>query len=117
MKEQNFKHLPVIDRSGEVVGVVTDRDLKRAQPSDATLLEVHELLYLLENMTVQDIMTTQVVTVHSDTPLAEAGRIFLEKKFGCLPVVGNNNVLEGIITVTDLLRAYVQQHETVSSTS
>jgi acetoin utilization protein AcuB len=117
MRGIRIRHLPVVSAENVLVGVVTDRDVRQAGASDTPHMAELELLFLLENMTVQDIMTTQVVTVHSDTPLAEAGRIFLEKKFGCLPVVGNNNVLEGIITVTDLLRAYVQQHETVSSTS
>jgi CBS domain-containing protein len=50
-----------------------------------------------------------VVTVNSTTPVVKAGLIFLQKKFGCLPVVHDNNRLEGIITVADLLRAYSRQ--------
>ena len=77
----------------------------------------HELLSLLEKLRVRDIMTPEVVTVHGTTPVVEAGQIFLQKKFGCLPVVRDNNRLEaccsralqGIITVTDLLRAYIHQ--------
>jgi acetoin utilization protein AcuB len=117
MRGVGIRHLPVVTAENILVGVVTDRDVRQAGASDAPHMAEHELLYLLEKMTVRDIMTTQVITVRSDTPLAEAGQIFLEKKFGCLPVVRNNNVLEGIITVTDLLRAYVQQHETESSPS
>ena len=117
MRGVRIRHLPVVTAEHILVGVVTDRDVRQAGASDAPHMAEHELLYLLEKMTVKDIMTTQVVTVRSDTPLVGAGQIFLEKKFGCLPVVRNNNVLEGIITVTDLLRAYVQQHETVSSPS
>jgi acetoin utilization protein AcuB len=117
MRGVGIRHLPVVTAENILVGVVTDRDIRQAGASDASHMAEHELLYLLEKMTVQDIMTTQVITVRSDTPLAEAGQLFLEKKLGCLPVVRNNNVLEGIITVTDLLHAYVQQHGTVSSPS
>jgi acetoin utilization protein AcuB len=117
MRGVRIRHLPVVTAENVLVGVVTDRDIRQAGASDAPHMAEHELHYLLERLTVKDIMTTQVITVHRDTPLDKAGRIFLEKKFGCLPVVHNNNVLEGIITVADLLRAYVQQHETVSSSS
>ena len=49
------------------------------------------------------------------TPIAAAAQLFLEQKFGCLPVVRDENTLEGIITVTDLLRAYVAQHEVTTT--
>ena len=66
---------------------------------------------LLEQLLVRSIMTPAAVTVRSTTPLVEAGQIFLQKKFGCLPVVHDNNTLAGIVTVTDLLRASIAQHE------
>jgi CBS domain-containing protein len=71
----------------------------------------HELLYLLDKLYVRDIMTPEVVTVRETTPVAEAGQIFLQKKFGCLPVVRGNHTLEGILTVTDLVRAYTAQSD------
>jgi acetoin utilization protein AcuB len=77
----------------------------------------HELTYLLDKMTVQEIMTRQVTTVRRHTPVAVAAQLFVEKKFGCLPVVHDENTLEGIITVTDLLRAYVAQHEVTNTPS
>lgn len=71
----------------------------------------HELIYLLEKLTVQEMMTKHVVTARRDTPLTDAGQILLEKKFSCLPVVRDDQTLEGLLTVTDLLQAYVAQHE------
>jgi acetoin utilization protein AcuB len=71
----------------------------------------HELLYLLDKLCVRDIMTPQVVSVHGTTPVAEAGQIFLQKKFGCLPVVRDNHTLAGMLTVTDLLRVYIAQSD------
>ena len=102
MKEQNFKHLPVLDRAGEVVGVVSDRDLKRASPSDATLLEVHELLYLLEKVKVSQVMTKKPITGSPDMSIAEAALLLVKHKIGCLPVVKAGKLV-GIVTQTDFV--------------
>ena len=101
----------MVTRQNIVVGMLTDRDVRRAGASDAPSMAEHELLYVLEKLRVRDIMTREVVTVRGTTSLVEAGQIFLQKKFGCLPVVGDDNRLEGIITVTDLLHAYVEQYD------
>jgi len=111
MRGERIRHLPVVTAEHTLVGVITDRDVRRAAASDAPDMAAHELIYLLEKLCVRDIMTRQVVTVHDTTPIVEAGQIFLQKKFGCLPVVRDDNTLVGIITVTDLLRAYIAQHE------
>jgi CBS domain-containing protein len=111
MRGSRVRHLPVVTGENKLVGVITDRDIRQAGASDAPHMAEHELTSLLEKLTVKEIMTKQVVTVSPDTPLTDAGRIFLDKKFGCLPVVRHDNTLEGIITVTDCLRAYVDQHE------
>jgi acetoin utilization protein AcuB len=109
LRGARIRHLPVVTGGGTLVGILTDRDIRRAAASDAPYMAEYELLYLLDKLSVRDIMTPEVVTVHSTTPVAEAGQMFLQKKFGCLPVVHDNHRLEGIITVTDLLRAYIAQ--------
>ncbi len=117
MQEAHIRHLPVVAGGNKLVGMVTDRDIRLAGASTAPQLARHELVQLLEKMTVNSIMTTQVYTVRRDTAVADAGQRFLDHKFGCLPVVHDHDMLEGILTVTDLLRAYVEQHghaETVS---
>jgi acetoin utilization protein AcuB len=106
-----IRHLPVVTAEGKLVGIVTDRDLRQAGASDEPHMAVYELGYLLDKMTVADVMTKKVVTVQGETPIAEAGELFVKKKFGCLPVVADDNILEGIITVTDMLQLYVTQHE------
>ena len=110
LRGSGIRHLPVVMRQNVVVGILTDRDVRLAAASDAPSMAEHELLYVLKKLHVRDIMTQDVVTVRGTTSLAEAGRLFLQRKFGCLPVVGDDNRLEGILTVTDLLRAYVEQY-------
>ncbi len=109
MRGARIRHLPVVTDEGTLIGIITDRDVRRAAASDAPPMAEHELTSLLEKLRVRDIMTQEVVTVNGTTPVVEAGLIFLQKKFGCLPVVHDHNRLEGIITVADLLRAYSRQ--------
>jgi len=106
LQKHRIRHLPVVDR-GVLVGIVTDRDIRRALPSDATSLEVHELLYLLDKVEVQGIMTKEVVTVSPDSPVEEAARLMVEKKIGGLPVLEGERLV-GIITETDVLTAFVE---------
>ncbi len=112
MRASRIRHLPVVTRHNVLVGMLTDRDVRVAAASDAPSLAEHELLYVLKKLRVRDIMTQDVVTVRGTTPLMEAGQLFLQRKFGCLPVVGDDNRLEGLCTIADLLRAYVAQHDT-----
>ena len=71
MKENHIRLLPVVDKS-KLCGILSDRDLKRASASDATSLDVRELLYLISKIKVADIMTRDVVTVHQDWTVEEA---------------------------------------------
>jgi acetoin utilization protein AcuB len=111
MPDARIRHLPVVTDERILVGILTDRDVRQAVASDAPPMAEHELLYLLDKLCVRDIMTPQVVSVHGITPVAEAGQIFLQKKFGCLPVVRDNHTLAGMLTVTDLLRVYIAQSD------
>lgn len=106
LQKHRIRHLPVVDR-GKLVGIVTDRDIRRALPSDATSLEVHELLYLLDKVEVHEIMTKEVTTVTPDTPVEEAARLMAEKRIGGLPVLDGERLV-GIITETDVLTAFVE---------
>ncbi len=103
LKEKGFKHLPVLDGHGKLVGIVTDRDLKRASASDATTLEVHELLYLLDKVKIEQVMTRKPVSVTPLETVQGAAKLMMEKKIGCLPVLEDGK-LAGIVTKDDLLR-------------
>ncbi|MBW2609893.1 MAG: CBS domain-containing protein [Deltaproteobacteria bacterium] len=98
--------LPVINKE-KLVGIVTDRDLKRASASDATSLSVHELNYIISKIKVKEIMTKEPVTVPPDYTLDETAKLFLKNKISGVPVVDNEQRCIGIITQTDLFRAIV----------
>lgn len=109
MKEHNVRRLPVLEQ-GRLVGIVTLGDLREASPSDATSLSIFELNYLLARLTIQDIMTRDPLTVTPSTRLTEAAKLMLRHKVGGLPVM-EDGALVGIITETDIFRAYVHLAE------
>lgn len=106
MKENRIRRLPVLHR-GKLVGIVTDRDLKEASPSKATTLDVHELYYLLAEIKVKEIMTRNPLTIHMDETVERAAVMMLENKISGLPVVNHEGKMVGIITQSDVFRAFV----------
>ena len=106
LKEHGIRMLPVM-KKGKLVGIVTDRDLKKASASDATTLEGHELLYLLEKIEVKDIMTKDPITVPPDYTAEETAQVLLENKISGAPVVDDNGQVVGVITQTDLFRVLI----------
>jgi len=107
MREHNIHHLPVVDKRGQLVGIVVEEDLLHAQPSPATTLSIYEIHGLLSKLQLKDIMQRPVHTINSDCPLEEAARIMLSLDIGCLPVVDHDKLV-GIITDTDIFRALVE---------
>jgi acetoin utilization protein AcuB len=106
MKEKDIRMLPVLKKR-KLVGVVTDRDIKRASASDATTLDVHELLYLVSKIKVQDIMTKNPITVPQNFTVEETAEVLLKHKISGAPVVDQNGQLVGTITQTDLFRVLI----------
>ena len=77
----------MVNKRGELIGIVTEADLLKASPSEATSLSIYEVTYLLSKLTIDRIMTKKVITVSEDTPLEEAARIMADNKFSGLPVM------------------------------
>jgi acetoin utilization protein AcuB len=106
MKEHKVRMLPVV-KNGKLVGVVSDTDLKRASASDATTLDVHELLYLLSKIKVRDIMTKEPVTVPVDWTVEEAAERLMNHRISGMPVVDPHGHVAGIITRDDLFQVLI----------
>ena len=106
LKENDIRMLPVMKKA-KLVGIVTDRDLKKASASDATTLEVHELLYLLMKIKVKDIMTRDVITVPPDYTVEETAQVLQKNRISGAPVVAVDGQLVGTITQTDLFRVLI----------
>ena len=107
MKTKKIRRMPVVDEKGKMLGIVSDKDLLNAGPSDATSLSVWELNYLVGKITVKKVMTKQVLTVSEDTPIEEAARIMVDNKIGGLPVMTGNE-LAGVITESDLFKILLE---------
>ena len=106
LKEKGIRMLPVL-KKGKLVGIVTDRDLKRSAASDATTLDVHELLYLVSKIKVGSIMTKNPITVPQNFTVEETAEVLLKNKISGAPVVDQNGDVVGMITQTDLFRVLI----------
>ncbi|MBQ7522994.1 MAG: CBS domain-containing protein [Oscillospiraceae bacterium] len=105
MRDHKFHRLPVV-KNGKLVGIVTEKELQRVSPSEATTLSVFELNYLLTKMTVKDAMTKDVITVQ-DTELVENAAVLMrDKDIGALPVMRGDRLV-GIITESDIFDAFI----------
>jgi len=107
MREVHIRRFPVLDKSGQLVGIVAEKDLLYASPSPATSLSIYEMHYLLSKLTVGQVMVKNVITVAEDTPVEEAARIMADHKIGSLPVVRDGHLV-GIITETDLFKLFLE---------
>ena len=107
MHREHVRRLPVTDPEGHLVGIVAERDLLQASPSDATSLSVWELNYLLSKIVVKEVMAKDVTTITEDTLLETAARIMADQKIGGIPVMRDSKVV-GIITETDLFKIFLE---------
>lgn len=108
MRVDGVRRFPVVEhKSGQLIGIVTEKELLYASPSPATSLSVHELHYLLSKLTVDQIMATELVTVSEDTPIEEAALLMIDRGVGALPVL-RGEALVGIITETDVFRTFTE---------
>ncbi|HEY83897.1 MAG TPA: CBS domain-containing protein [Chloroflexi bacterium] len=108
MRERKFRRLPVVDKKGKLVGIVSERDLLYASPSPATSLSVWEMNYLLSQLEIKSLMTKAVITILPDTTIESAASVMMKKKIGGLPVVDDNNKVIGVITETDIFKILTQ---------
>lgn len=107
MKDHHIRRIPVVDDNGQVVGIISDRDVRDASPSKATTLDMYEMHYLLAELKAKNIMTAKPITVKPTDTVEQAALIMLDNKVGGMPVVDDNGKLVGIISDHDVFKALV----------
>jgi CBS domain-containing protein len=112
MADIHIRHVPVVDDDGEVIGIVSQRDLLRSALDSIGLLPQAEQKDLLSNTTVREIMVADPETVEATGDIDEAGQIMLDNKLGCLPVVEGTRLI-GILTEADFIKFLVSRPEKV----
>jgi acetoin utilization protein AcuB len=106
MNQHKIRHLPILDEGGQLVGLVTQRALLKALPSDTSHFSRFEVSYVLAKIKVREVMVTHVLTIREDTAIEEAARIMADERIGCLPVLREGRLI-GIITDNDLFTTMV----------
>ena len=107
MRKDKVRRYPVVDKHGKLIGIVTNTDLMNASPSEATTLSVWEVNYLLSKITVERVMTKDVITTCDDCPIEEAARIMADHKIGGMPVMRDGSLV-GVITETDVFNIFLE---------
>jgi acetoin utilization protein AcuB len=105
--EKRINHLLVVDKTGNLIGIVSDRDVKQSSASPATSLSVHELNYLLTQLTVEPIMAKKIITISPGTTIERAALIMQKNRINALPVIEDEKLV-GIITSTDVMRVLLR---------
>ncbi len=107
MHRMRFRHLPVVDRLGKLVGLLSHGDLLHAVSSSLSEKEAERNALILQQP-VRRIMQREVVTVQANDSLIQAGKLLWEAKIGCLPVVDAEGALVGMLTKSDFVRVALQ---------
>ncbi|OQY12818.1 MAG: acetoin utilization protein AcuB [Desulfobacteraceae bacterium 4572_187] len=107
IEQKKINHLLVVDENENLLGLISDRDVKQSWASPATTLSVHELNYLLTQLTVEMIMKKKIITISPDTTIEIAALIMQENRISALPVMEGEKLV-GIITTTDVLEVLLR---------
>ena len=106
MKREGVKRLPVVDRNGSLVGIVSEKSITNASP-DAKV-SIVEFAHQLSLMKVGDIMSREVITVYTDDPVEQAARKMADLDVSILPVVDYNGKLVGVVTRSDMFKLLLE---------
>jgi acetoin utilization protein AcuB len=106
LERHHIRSLPVMQKE-QLVGILSISDIKRASASDASSLEIHELMYLIEKIQIKEIMTKNPVTVDFHQTVDEVAELLLDKNISGAPVIDQENHLAGIITRSDILKVMI----------
>lgn len=107
MVNEHISRLPVVDKKGKLIGIISEKQVLRYSPSEATTLDVWEIKGVMNRIQVEKVMTRDVVTVSEDTPIEEAARIMTDNQISGIPVVTNDKLV-GMIAETDLFKTFLE---------
>lgn len=105
MREHGIRHIPVLDESRRLIGILSDRDLRRPEWVEESL-DISHVYNLDDNLVVKDLMTTDVKVVYTYDSIKKANRVFIDHRFGALPVLNKEEELVGMLSAVDVLRAF-----------
>ena len=104
MREDNVRHFPVVDDDDKLVGIISDRDLRRPEWVDEAP-DISHIYNLDDDLTVKDLMSTNMVVAHTYESLHKVTKVLIEHRYGALPVLNKEGDLVGLLSATDLLQA------------
>jgi acetoin utilization protein AcuB len=110
LRRRDVRSVPVME-NGHLIGIVTDRDVRQVAPAYPLFRDEDEIRRYTERLTVTAAMTADPMTIAPDAPLVDAAKILETYRISSLPVVDRGGTLVGMLSVTDLLRAFVEQNE------
>ena len=113
LRRRDIRAVPVVE-DGKLIGIVTDRDIRQVAPAYPLFRDEDEIRRYTENLTVTAAMTADPMTIPSDAPLVQAAKILETYRISSLPVVDEQRLV-GILSVTDLLRVFVEQNEEIAA--
>jgi len=108
MRQEKVHRLPVVDAQGRLCGIVSEKDLLNVAPSQASTLDMYEMVSLLSKIKVDDVMTRKVITVGSDSLVEDAARLLADNDIGGVPVVNDQQAVVGIVTESDLFHLFIE---------
>ena len=104
MREDDVRHFPVVDNDNKLIGIISDRDLRRPEWVDEAP-DISHIYNLDDELTVKDLMSTNLVVAHTYESLHKVTKVLIEHRFGALPVLNKEDELVGVLSATDLLQA------------
>jgi len=104
MREDDVRHFPVVDNDNKLIGIISDRDLRRPEWVDEAP-DISHIYNLDDDLTVKDLMSTNLVVAHTYESLHKVTKVLIEHRFGALPVLNKEGELVGVLSATDLLQA------------
>ena len=108
MRTVRVRHVPILNRDEKFIGLLSHRDLLAYSISKLADIDPLEQREIDRHIPIRDVMQTEVETTNAETPLTEALQRMLDNKFGCLPVIDQDNRLKGIITNEDIMRLAIR---------